>query len=68
MEGASRKKLRSKSMGPGSLDPLKSGTGNRRAVCLHRGAMCYLSMLQTLATNLANSPSLYPQDHPRDRS
>ncbi|KAK4454762.1 kinetochore protein spc7 [Podospora aff. communis PSN243] len=31
MEGASRKKLRSKSMGPGSLDILKSGTGNRRA-------------------------------------
>ncbi|KAK1837245.1 kinetochore protein spc7 [Podospora conica] len=29
--GASRKKSRSKSMGPGSLDILKSGAGNRRA-------------------------------------
>lgn len=29
----SRKKLRSKSMGPGSLDILQSGAGNRRAVC-----------------------------------
>ena len=30
---ASRKKSRSKSMGPGSLDILQSGAGNRRAVC-----------------------------------
>ena len=30
--GAGRKKMRSKSMGPGSLDILKSGNGNRRAV------------------------------------
>ena len=30
--GAGRKKMRSKSMGPGSLDLLKSGNGNRRAV------------------------------------
>ncbi|KAH7635050.1 hypothetical protein SMAC4_02835 [Sordaria macrospora] len=29
--GAGRKKMRSKSMGPGSLDILKSGNGNRRA-------------------------------------
>lgn len=29
---ASRKKSRSKSMGPGGLDALKQGTGNRRAV------------------------------------
>lgn len=39
---ASRKKSRSKSMGPGGLDVLKSGAGNRRVVCgfLHR---CELS-------------------------
>lgn len=30
--GPSRKKLRSKSIGPGGLDALKQGTGNRRAV------------------------------------
>lgn len=30
---ASRKKSRSKSMGPGGLDVLKSGSGNRRMVC-----------------------------------
>ncbi|EAQ92611.1 hypothetical protein CHGG_00846 [Chaetomium globosum CBS 148.51] len=29
--GATRKKSRSKSMGPGGLDPLKMGNGNRRA-------------------------------------
>jgi kinetochore protein Spc7/SPC105 len=29
-----RKKSRSKSMGPGGLDALKHGTGNRRAVSL----------------------------------
>jgi kinetochore protein Spc7/SPC105 len=29
---ASRKKSRSKSMGPGGLDTLKPGTGNRRVV------------------------------------
>lgn len=31
--GATRKKSRSKSMGPGGLDPLKKANGNRRAVC-----------------------------------
>lgn len=30
---ASRKKSRSKSIGPGGLDALKQGSGNRRAVC-----------------------------------
>ena len=30
--GASRQKSRSKSIGPGGLDALKAGTGNRRAV------------------------------------
>lgn len=30
---ATRKKSRSKSIGPGSLDILKPGAGNRRAVC-----------------------------------
>jgi len=30
--GGARKKSRSKSMGPGGLDPLKMGNGNRRAV------------------------------------
>ena len=29
----SRKKSRSKSIGPGGLDVLKSGSGNRRVVC-----------------------------------
>lgn len=42
--GAGRKKSRSKSIGPGGLDVLKSGTGNRRAVCtvnnnMHRDVM-----------------------------
>ncbi|KAJ0303552.1 hypothetical protein COL516b_006557 [Colletotrichum fioriniae] len=31
----SRKKSRSKSIGPGGLDALKSANGNRRALCLH---------------------------------
>lgn len=30
---ANRKKSRSKSMGPGGLDVLRSGNGNRRVVC-----------------------------------
>lgn len=35
---ANRKKSRSKSMGPGGLDGLKHGNGNRRAVGLHSAA------------------------------
>lgn len=31
---AKAKKSRSKSMGPGGLDALKPGSGNRRAVCV----------------------------------
>ena len=38
--GGTRKKSRSKSMGPGGLDPLKMGTGNRRAVSFQAGHRC----------------------------
>src|SRR4051812_21373687 len=42
--GGTRKKSRSKSMGPGGLDPLKTGNGNRRAVSSLSGAPVLASM------------------------
>ena len=46
-----RNKLRSKSMGPGGLDALKVGSGNRRAVCL---STILLTMLPASTTKRAN--------------
>ena len=58
---ASRKKSRSKSIGPGGLDALKSGTGNRRVVSIASSVPIALTL--TVA-------SLWRRRlvHPRDQS
>ncbi|KAK0632985.1 hypothetical protein B0T14DRAFT_560618 [Immersiella caudata] len=63
MEGASRKKLRSKSMGPGSLDILKSGTGNRRASLAVPSRPPPRSILKPTMPILPDIPPHKPKKH-----
>ena len=63
-----RKKLRSKSMGPGGLDALKIGSGNRRTVCsLQFSSRCSLLVQLGELTNLhMASPLLHRLDLHQD--
>lgn len=68
-ELAASRKARSKSIGPGGLDSLRPGTGNRRAVCSHTRPRCIeINAVQSIAaprsilkprlSTLAEIPSL----------
>lgn len=69
-ELAASRKARSKSIGPGGLDSLRPGNGNRRAVCLHIPMMCAMttnmnksiaaprSILKPRMSTLSDIPSL----------
>jgi hypothetical protein len=62
-----RKKSRSKSMGPGGLDVLKSGTGNRRVVCSPIQLYAVSSRVAIL-TNIDSSHWQYQPNPHHDRS
>jgi hypothetical protein len=61
---ASRKKSRSKSMGPGGVDVLKAGHGNRRVVC---DSVALLRLLVKTQANRDQSHWRLPRDHHRGR-